>query len=117
MLGAVGHLVGTGTWTSGLVLTNPADGALVVDTGPLTGSSYLIAFSGSTSANAVYDVQWRDATNTTNKLVIRRRPQAGNDDFIFASKITLLANERVRCVMVGAITGDIQLSAFVVEVG
>ena len=107
---------GTATWFSGSVLTDPGNDDVIVDTGQLAAGNYLIAISGAGSVDWVYDFEHRDAANAANNDVQRRRPAAGNDDFIIPNKITLALNERIRAIMDGAITGELQMSIFVVEV-
>lgn len=65
----------------------------------------------------VYDVQHRDAANAVNNDAQRRRLAAGNEDLLFPNKITLAEQERLRCVLVGAIVGEVQMSIFWMEVG
>jgi hypothetical protein len=114
---AVGFLFGSGTWTAGSVGTNPSNGTVMVDTGQLAGSNYLVAVTGAGSVDWVYDLQVRDATNTSTVFSQRRRPQAGNEDFIVANKLNITANQRIRCVLVGSIVGELQMSLFTAEVG
>lgn len=101
-----------GIWQSGAMFTNPVDTTLLVDTGALAAGNYLVAVVGAGSVAWVYDGQQRDAANATNIDSQRRRPAAGNEDFLFASKIALALNERLRCVLVGTIVGDVQMSIF-----
>jgi hypothetical protein len=114
---AVGFIFGGGVWTIGSVLTNPADGAVIVDSGPLAGSNYLFSISGASSIDWVYDVQLRDATNANTLFSQRRRCKAGNEDFIFPNKLPMSTNQRLRLVLVGAIVGELQMSIFNNEVG
>jgi hypothetical protein len=118
-LKAVGHLVGSGSWTAGSILVNPGDQTVVVDTGALGAASYLFAVSGSCDAAWVYDVQWVDSDGTSVLNAQRRRGAANaTDDFLFPNKLTLTANQRVRCVLQGAIVATaLQMSIFVQEVG
>lgn len=114
---AVGYLQGTTGWVSGTVNTNPADQTVLVDSGALTAGSYLFAVVGAGSVAWIYDVQQRDSANATSVDSQRRRPAAGNEDFLFPNKITLASNERVRCILQGAVVGEVQMSLFYMEVG
>jgi hypothetical protein len=105
-----------GVWTTGAVLTNPVDTTVLVDTGVLTIGNYLVAFVGAGSVAWVYDGQHRDAANAVNVQSQRRRPAAGDEDWLFASKISIVAGERLRAVLVGTIVGEVQMSIFFQEV-
>lgn len=109
--------VGTGAWTAGTVQTNPADTAVLADTGALPAGNYLVGVTGCASAAEVYDVQHRNAANAATLKTQRRRVRAlDNDDFLFPNKITLALNERIRVVQAGALVGEIQVSIFAVPV-
>jgi hypothetical protein len=65
----------------------------------------------------VYDLQHRNAANSGNIDSQRRRMTgAGNDDFMAPNKITVAEGERARVVLVGGVTGEIQMSIFALEV-
>lgn len=108
--------LGIGRWIDGALLTNPTAGQVLVDTGVLTVGWYLIAIAGSASVDVVYDFQHRDIANGANEAVQRRRFAAGNEDFLFPSKIHVREGERIRAVLVTTITGELQLSIFALEV-
>ena len=110
------YLVGDGIWTDGAVLTNPTDGTVLADTGQLESGIYLVAAVGAGSVAWVYDLQRRDAAKATTLNSQRRRPAAGNEDFLLANKITLASNERIRCVLSGAVTGEVEMSIFTLDV-
>lgn len=113
---ATGNLRGLGTWTSGAVLTNPADQTVLVDTLAITpGGEFIFAIYMAGSVAMVYDVQLRDAANATTLNFQRSRPAAGNDYMIFPNKITLTAGQRIRCLLQGAIVGEAQGSIFLQE--
>lgn len=116
-LGHTGLLFGEGVWQSGSVLTNPSDGDLLVDSGPLNQGYYLFAVMGAGSVAWVYDIQQRNADNDANVDSQRRRPAAGNEDCIFPSKVYVAQGQRLRCMLVGTIVGQVQLSVFTQEVG
>lgn len=102
----------TGLWFPGSVAINPSDATVLVDTGPLTIGTYFVSVQGGANVAWVYDLQHRDSTNSSNVHAQRRFPAAGNEDFICASTFDLATNERLRCVLVGSITGTVQLSIF-----
>lgn len=102
--------LGTGVWFPGAIATNPADQTVLVDTLALLPGTYLVSVQGAGSVAWTYDLQRRDSTNSVNQASQRRRPAAGNEDFICAGTFDLLTNERMRCVLQGAITGEVQLS-------
>src|SRR5712671_4365236 len=110
-----GFFTGDGLLIDGTILTNPTDQTVLVDTGPLNISGppgswvdHLFAVTGVSSVALVYDIQHRDATNSTNLHVIRRRFGPGLDDKPLANKIAIAANERIRVVLQGSVTGEVQ---------
>lgn len=116
-LAVAGFKQGTGVWASGMPVTGPIDGQLLVDTGELDAGNYLFGITGSSSTDWVYDIQQRDATNSTNIDAQLRRPSAGNDDFLFPNKVTVAQGERLRVVMSGGTAGTVQMSIFAIPVG
>jgi hypothetical protein len=107
----------------GIVLTDPSDGDVLVDTGELSalrGGYYLVGVTGSASVAIVYDLQLRNAANDATVQSQRRRFGATdtnrNEDFLLPSKVAISQNQRLRCVLVGSITGEVQLSIFKQEV-
>jgi hypothetical protein len=108
-------MANAGTWYPGTILTDPTNGAILVDSGPVEGGYYLVGVVGSASVPLVYDLQRRNAANSVTVQSQRRRfggDPNENDDMLFPNKIPLQQNERMRCVLVGAITGEVQLSLF-----
>jgi hypothetical protein len=96
---------------------------VLVDSGELSaikGGYYLVGVTGSASVAVVYDLQLRNAANDTNINSQRRRFAATdanrNDDWPLLSKIPVSQNQRLRCVLVGNITGEVQMGLFVQEV-
>lgn len=114
---AAGFLQGDTSWVSGSVNTNPADQTILVDSGAMTAGTYLFAVVGAGSVAWIYDVEQRNAANSANIDAQRRRPAAGNEDFLFPNKVTLAASERLRCILQGAVVGEVQMSLFWMEVG
>lgn len=102
----------TGTWSNSAVLTNPTDATVIVDTGALNRADLLIAVIGAGSVAYTYDVQYRNAANDANLSAQRRICLAGNDEFVFPSSLSVATNERIRVVLVGSITGTLQVSVF-----
>jgi hypothetical protein len=116
-VGGSRYFVGEGKWFAGTLLTNPGDGATLVDSGVLPAGNYLLAVVGSTTGDAKYDLQHRDAPNTGTVKSQRRVLQANfNEDFLSPNKFAVGEGERVRCVASGAITGVIQLSIWLQRV-
>ena len=105
---------GTGLWSNSDLLTNPTQGAVVVDTGAFASSraDMLIAIVAAGTVAFTYDVQYRNAANNANLAAQRRVCSAGNDEFLFPSILSVVQAERVRVVLVDAITGDLQVSIF-----
>lgn len=104
-----------GVWTSGSILTNPTNGTLLADTGQLVRGWYLFAVSGAGSGSWIFDVQHRNAANTANNDSQRRRPAAGDEDWILANPIFVETNERLRIVLSGDMVGEVQMSIFHLE--
>ena len=109
------NLLGRGRWWAGSILTNPTDGTVLVDSGPITAGTYLVALVGTGSVAWVYDFQHRDAANAANNNAQRRRPAAGNEDFLAPNKVQVASGERFRAVLVGNVTGEVQMSVFALE--
>lgn len=105
-----------GEWTTGSILTNPTNGDVLVDTGAIKAGYYLIGVLASASVALVYDLQLRNAANDANVKSQRRRfgttDSTLNDDMLLPNKISVEQNQRLRCVLVGSITGEVQLSLF-----
>lgn len=116
MLRAVGNLFGEGLWYVGSVLTNPTDGTVLVDSGALTGNQHLVGIAAAATVPWVYDIQHRDSANATNLHVQRRRPAAGNEDWNSPNKVNTGNGDRIRIVLVGNVTGEIQVGLFLQEV-
>lgn len=110
------YLVGDGYWFDGAVATNPVDTTVLVDSGVLKAGNYLVQVVAGSSVAWVYDLQHRDAPNTGNVHTQRRRPAAGPEDCVFTAKFKITLNERVRVVLVGNITGEVQVSLLIQEV-
>jgi hypothetical protein len=115
------RIVGKGQWFPGVaIFSNPGDGTVLADTGPLEPSGgpgdYLFGIHGAASVDEVFDVQHRDASNTTTIKFQRRRPKAGDVDFILPNEFTIAKNERLRVVQVGSLTGEIHVGIWAKEV-
>jgi hypothetical protein len=111
-----------GAWYTGAILTNPSNGDVLVDTGIMSaakGGYFLVGVVASSSVALVYDLQIRNAANDTT-LQSQRRRMAGttsnlNDDLLLPNKVPIHQGERLRCVLVGGIVGEAQLSLFTQE--
>src|SRR2546428_10371133 len=113
---------GIGIWVGGAVFTNPADQTVLATSGALaltsadTGTAFLCAIHGTSSAAWVYDAIQYKADGETVVHKQRRRLSAGVEDFVFPSKIVLKDNEVFSVVLQGAVTGEVQMSLFYVPV-
>ena len=112
-------LSGNGYWHTGALVTNPSNGEVLVDTGPMQvvrASYWLVGVMSYATANAVFDLQLRSADNTTTLQQQRRGIDVSlrgrNDDMILFNKIPVNQEQRLRCVLVGAVVGEVQLSLF-----
>ena len=111
---------GDGDWFPGLLTTNPADQAVLVDTAALAPGKYLAALIGYSTVAAIYDVQHRNAANTagvngpTGNPRTQRRAVAANlnDDWVLPNEFPIERGERLRVVLQGAIVGNIQVAIF-----
>lgn len=111
-----------GFWHTGMVLTNPSNGDVLVDSGPVSaqkGGWFLVGVVGYATVPVTYDLQIRNAANdTTVKAQLRTfaaTESNRNDDLLLPNKIALQQDQRLRCVLSGTIMGVIQLSLFMVE--
>lgn len=83
------------------VLTNSTPGDVLADSGQLDVGNYLVTVHGFTDVAFEWDLQLRDASNTTTIWFIRRKEAAGNIDLLPGVKVTgLVANQRLRAVCV-----------------
>lgn len=108
-------IVARADWVSGVV-TNPAAGAVLVDTGPLSaGSRSALVIVAATVATR-FRYQWRDAANTNvvqeqyfivpaNGTVVLPTPVAGQE-------YTMQEGERLRVIVDAGITGSASASLF-----
>lgn len=111
------YFVGEGVWVAGALTTDPADGSTLVDSGPLTAGNYLLAVVGSATVMTKYDLQHRNAGDTaTLKSQRRIIPANQNEDFLSPNKFAVVENERVRCVVAGAVVGQVQLAIWLQRV-
>ena len=109
--------VGDGVWVDGPVSTNPADATVLVDSGAITDAGkYLVGVSGAGSVAWVYDMERRNAANSSTLQKQRRRCASGNEDLVKPNEFTIAAGERFRCSLVGGITGEVQLSIYYKQV-
>ena len=98
-------------WVTGALQTNPIDQTILADSGPIVmKGDYLIAVQGGGSAGYNYDMQLRDASNSTTVALIPRFASAGEEDLIVAWLVTMDVGQRVRAVLQGGITGTVRLA-------
>jgi len=100
---------------TGGILTQPAAGAVLADTGPLPIGAYSLQFTWFCTEFANIDIQWRDAANGANLWVQRFRSEqaSGGRNPIWQTRLNILNdNERVRIVNValGAAAQDYQVT-------
>jgi hypothetical protein len=114
---AVGYLHGDGQWTDGAILAAPGAGTTAVTVTGLQGGNYWVHVTGSCDVAWTYDVKLTSAGGATTRHVQRRRPAAGNEDFLFGSKIRTETNDEITVITVGANAGSLQMSLFVQQVG
>ena len=94
------------------VLTNPTDGTVIAASGALSRGQWLFGVAGSASVAIVFDLLL-----VTAALATRRRPVAGDIDVLFPNQVTVVQDEVARLVLVGNVTGTVQLSLFGILVG
>ena len=98
-----------GAWTDGAVLTNPTDTTTIVQVTGLQAGAYLVGVSGAGSVAWVYDIQHQNSAGVAQHTQ-RRRPAAGNEDYLFGSWIGIAAGDIFIALLVGGITGQLQMS-------
>lgn len=100
-----------GVWETGLLTTNPAINAVIVDTGPLPAGDYFFQLMFESDANTRFLIELRNAANSAT--LDSQRVPLGADQFvqpIFGTKISIAEGERVRAIMVAALVGVVQAS-------
>lgn len=99
-------------WVSSGRITNPALNQVLVDTGPLTGGARSFQVFASANVDAVFEIQLRDATNTTTlKDQILAVPAMGTASLgPLLSDPPVADGERLRVIQVGAVTGNVSVS-------
>ena len=99
------------SWVTEDVVLNPADNALLADTGALpAGERIFILLFWDNVAGIEVLLQWRDSTNTVNKKQHIIRNTTIGDKLIVRFKPLL--NERVRVLNRTLIAGSAQASIF-----
>lgn len=92
------------------LVTNPASGTIITDTGALaTAGLYEFEIQILSSVAAVHDVIHRNAANNAN-INFLRFGAAANASFTAKRFFNVAANERVRIESPSAVTGDLQAS-------
>jgi len=99
-------------WVGGSVFNNPSSGTVLADTGPISAASplgsvyeYIVVASSTTSAQLL--VEHRDANNASTIESFNVLLPAGV--VAFPAPVKISQNERVRVVLVSAITGSISV--------
>lgn len=93
-------------WVPSAVLTNPSDGTVMCDSGPLSRGVWLFGVTGESDVSIVFDVKAVLAA----KLFARRRPAAGDIDWLQPSQGRLDQGESVRVVIVGNPAAIVQMT-------
>jgi len=79
------------------VVTNPAAGAILADTGPLPIGSYSVQVLFSIGEAAIEDFEWRDAANGANLMIHSFRNGTGLGTLGFSTRLNIANdNERFR---------------------
>jgi len=91
-------------------VVNPGAGAVMADTGALPAGTYTFTVWGGGNAAHIFRIQRRDAANAAD--VWSALVASGLVPSVWQFRITLAANERVRCVSAGVV-GTIQNLIFV----
>ena len=103
----------TVAWVPSAVTTNPTDGTVLCDSGPLDPGLWLFGITGETDSSIVFDIK----AITLSQLLARRRPAAGDVDWLAPSQIRLPSGESVRVIIVGNPSAIVQLTLFGVWLG
>ena len=114
MIEAITISIRTGLKYPGDIYTNPADAQVLADTGQLQAGNYLFSFILHATVAAIVDIQHRNVANDGNvDTPVRVSVAANSNEYPFyPSKINIVANQRVRIVLSGGITGNVQASIF-----
>lgn len=99
-----------GTPASAGEVVNPGAGAVMADTGALAAGTYTFTVWGGGNATHIFRIQRRDAANAAD--IWSAIVASGLVPSVWQFRITLAANERVRCVSAG-VAGTIQNLIFV----
>src|SRR5213596_2579449 len=88
------------------VVSNPTDGTIMCDSGALSRGPWLFGITGETDVSLVYRVV---LVNAGTELT-RRRPAAGDIDWLQPSQEQINQNEIVRVLIVGAPLANVQMT-------
>lgn len=85
--------------------TNPADNAVMADTGDLSAGFYEVRVIVGASVAAIFDIERRNAGNTANvgDVVTVYTPAGASAEVVLTYEVVL--NESIRVIMDGALTG------------
>lgn len=100
------------TWLSSGRISSPALDAVLLDTGPLPAAPRNFKIMAACSVAASIEIQWRDATNTSNNgaQIVSIQALDFQQSVPFMREIDMLANERIRIVAIGLIVGVVSVS-------
>lgn len=102
------------SWLASGRVTNPTLDQVLVDTGPLATGSYFFDVFAASSVAAIFEVQHRDAANTTTlKSQIVATPATSTTwGFSVPSStyLEVVTNQRIRVIQVAAVTGNVSVS-------
>jgi hypothetical protein len=100
-------------WVSQGVMNNPANGALLADTGPMVAQGRTFHAIVGADVATVFRVEHRNAANdaTTESLILACGIRDAKGFML--GDIELADNERVRIVTVGAVVGNVQATLII----
>lgn len=100
-------------WISTAIITTPADGDILLDSGALpANAAFPLPILLVTAENScIVRLEWRNAANAANKSSHIFLCRGLHVFDLSRATINVLVNERLRVVAVGAIEGRVQVSA------
>jgi len=108
----------TGSWVTEGAQTDPADGAILVDTGQLSAGWYdFTIWMGSSAINGKIVLQHRNSLDTGNVKAHRFRIQANDTREFQLNNRGMEANERLRVISSPAFVGVVEVSIVYVHRG
>lgn len=99
-------------WLSSGRVTNPTANQVLIDTGQLVAGPKNFAVYAASTAAAAFELQWRDATDTTTTK--SQIVAAGANGFTYSPPllrdVEVAQNERFRVIQVANLTGSVSVS-------